>query len=103
MVTIVRLPLFGSCANVAYMVNESKPTFTDAEVLMALRKRIKGMSVRQAGATFGVSGAYIHDVLHKRRGISEKIGNALGFELIPRPARTWRTVDLLTKSVQKGS
>ena len=52
---------------------------------MALRKTIRGLSVRKAGALLGVSGAYIHDVLKRRRGISENIASQLGFELVPPP------------------
>jgi hypothetical protein len=67
---------------------DSKPnpqTYTDSEVLMALRKTTKGLSVRRAGALLGVSGAYIHDLLKRRRGISENIASQLGFELVPPP------------------
>ena len=60
-------------------------TFTDSEVLMALRDAIKGLSLRKAGKSFGVTGAYIHDILHSRRGISEYIGDKLGFSLVPPP------------------
>ncbi len=67
------------------MVTESTSTYTDAGVLMALRKRIKGLSVRKAGIAFGVSGAYMHDVLHGRRGITESLADKLGFVLIPPP------------------
>lgn len=63
----------------------SKKRYSDAEVLMALRKTTKGMSVRKAGKSLGVSGAYIHDILNGRRGISENIGASLGFSLIPPP------------------
>ena len=52
---------------------------------MALRKRTAGLSVRKAGSELGVSGAYIHDVLKRRRGISENIASQLGFDLVPPP------------------
>jgi hypothetical protein len=88
----LRLTLYSAFANVAFMVNNANKTYNDSEVLMALRKATKGLSVRKAGATLGVSGAYIHDILHNRRGISEVIANRLGFMLIPPPkpiARRW--------------
>ena len=72
-------------ATVAYMVTSTDKTYSDAEVLMALRKSTKGLSVRKAGVLFGVSGAYIHDVLKRRRGISETIASYLGFILVPPP------------------
>ena len=79
---------------VAYMEHETSiQTYTDAEVLMVLRKRIVGLSVRKAGSTLGVSGAYIHDVLKRRRGVSENKASQLGFELVPPPKppkRKWK-------------
>jgi hypothetical protein len=75
------------------MVTLTDKTYSDAEVLMALRKSTKGLSVRKAGVLFGVSGAYIHDVLKRRRGISETIASYLGFILVPPPKpqpRQWK-------------
>lgn len=60
---------------------------------MALRKATEPYSIRKAGEVFGVSGAYMHDVLNGRRRIPEKLANQLGFFLIP-PApseRKWTT------------
>jgi hypothetical protein len=73
------------------MVDESSDgkMYSDSEVLMALRRATKGISVRKAGEVFGVSGAYIHDVLKRRRGISEKLASQLGYELRPPPKRSW--------------
>jgi plasmid maintenance system antidote protein VapI len=75
-------------AIVTYMVKHAI-TYTDAEVLMALRKRIEGLSIRKAGTALGVSGAYIHDLIHHRRGISANIAEQLGFALVPQEPRKW--------------
>ena len=56
---------------------------------MALRKRIEGLSIRKAGAALGVSGAYIHDLIHQRRGISVNLAELLGFSLVPQKPRQW--------------
>lgn len=71
------------------MLNKEPQTYSDSEVLMALRKATEGLSIRKAAAHFGVSGAYIHDVLKGRRGISEKIASQLGFELVPPSEHKW--------------
>jgi hypothetical protein len=57
---------------------------------MALRKRVRVSSVRKAGADLGVSGAYVHDVLKGRRGLSENLAKSLGFLLIPPPPQAGR-------------
>ena len=81
--------MYAYYANVASMPDKSGKQYSDSEVLMALRKRIEGMSIRKAASLLGVSGAYMHDVLHERRGISERMGEWLGFDLIPPPERKW--------------
>lgn len=67
-------------------------TYTDREVLMALRQATKGVTVRKAGEAFGVTGAYIHDLLHGRRGITETVASQLGFKLVPQKPqpRKWK-------------
>jgi hypothetical protein len=81
---------------VAYMKQEnSVEGHTDAEVLMVLRRIVKESSVRKAGLFLGVSGAYIHDVLHRRRRLSENLAEALGYALIPpppAPLRLWKPI-----------
>lgn len=60
---------------------------------MALRKIVRATSVRKTGVSLGVSGAYVHDVLKGRRGLSENLAESLGFDLIPPPPvvrRKWK-------------
>ena len=85
------------------VINPQLKTYTDREVLMALRVATRGISVRKAAESFGVSGAYVHDILHMRRGISENIAKRLGFTLVP-PApivRRWKRVQVTKKVNQK--
>lgn len=59
---------------------------------MVLQKRVKASSVRKVGEVLGVSGAYVHDVVKGRRGISVYIASTLGFDPIPPPVhiRKWK-------------
>jgi len=62
---------------------------------MVLRALVTQSSLRAVGASLSVTGAYIHDVLSYRRGLSEKLGNKLGFEVVPPPAppaRLWKAI-----------
>lgn len=61
---------------------------------MVLRRMVKTSSVRKAGTVLGVSGAYVHDVLKRRRALTENLAEALGFDLVPPPPaakRTWKS------------
>jgi hypothetical protein len=75
-------------------IESMKTTYSDAEVLMVLRKMVKASSVRKAGSVLGISGAYVHDVLKRRRALSENLAEALGFDLVPPPPeakRRWQS------------
>ena len=86
------------------MVNQSTQralqTYSDSEVLMALRRAVKPYTIRKAGEVFGVSGAYMHDVLKRRRRIPEKLANQLGFFLVP-PAPASRKWTMNTAARKK--
>ncbi len=67
---------------------------------MALRRRVKTASYRKVAEVLGVSGAYIHDILKRRRGITEKLAGELGFELVPPPKpkpRRWKKTEPKSK------
>ncbi len=53
---------------------------SETDVLDALRSLITREGGQRAVArSLDVSAAYINDILHGRRGVSERIANALGF------------------------
>ena len=60
--------------------------FNDSQVITTLRRLVKGTSYRKAAEKLGVSAGYVQDVLKRRRGLSEQLAGALGFELVP-PAK----------------
>ena len=57
-------------------------TYTVDEVLKIVKVRIKGSSLRAVAKDMEISPAYLHDLVNKRRAISEAIAEKLGFERI---------------------
>lgn len=54
-------------------------TYTEDEVLAAIRKRTDSSSIRAVARELGVSAPYLSDVLLRKRTISVKVANLFGF------------------------
>ena len=65
-------------ANVVCMAK----TYTSDEVLKAIKKRMEGSSIREAAEGYGISAAYLHDILRGKRAISKNAAEKFGFEQI---------------------
>ena len=50
------------------------------DAIKELKKRVAGMSYREAGRALGVSYMFVYDVLHGRRAPGPKLLKALGIE-----------------------
>lgn len=59
-------------------------------VIAAIRKETEGSSLRQAAKRFGISAAYLSDILRGNREISDRIAAKFGFT---------REVKVITKVV----
>lgn len=55
-------------------------TYTQDEVLAAIRKVVDESSLRQTAERIGVSAGYLSDVLNSNRAVSDAIADAFGFE-----------------------
>ena len=64
-------------------------TFTDSQVMAALRKKVKGSSYRKAALSLRTDGAFIYQVLKGKKNLSDNLGIALGFKPISAPPRKW--------------
>lgn len=53
-------------------------TYTPEEVLKSLAARIAKSSLRQTAVHYGVSAAYLSDVMRGKRDVSKKLSAALG-------------------------
>lgn len=70
----------------------SRKHIDDAAVRASLAKVVEREGLRGAARELGFSAPFVGDVLHGRRNLTETLGNALGFELLPpppTPARVW--------------
>jgi phenylalanyl-tRNA synthetase beta subunit len=69
------------------MVVSMERTYNASQIESVLRKMVKQTSFRRTAAELGVTAAYVSDILKHRRGLSERVARALGFEPIasPRP------------------
>ena len=70
---------------IAFMLN-------DSDVLNALRKRIEQNGLRPTAREIGYSAPFVSDVANGRRGLTEDMGNRLGFVIYedpPKPPRVW--------------
>jgi lambda repressor-like predicted transcriptional regulator len=54
-------------------------TYTEDDVLAAIRKRTDLSSIRAVARELGVSAAYLCDVLSRKRTISVKVAKLFGF------------------------
>lgn len=55
-------------------------TLNDEELLDLLRKLVKQSSQKQVSADLGVSRAFLNDILHGRRSMTERIAAAMGYQ-----------------------
>jgi len=53
---------------------------TRDEVIAVIRKETEGSSLRQAAKRFGISAAYLSDILRGNREISDRIAAKFGFK-----------------------
>jgi len=60
-------------------------TYNASQIESVLRKMVKQTSFRRTAAELGVTAAYVSDILKHRRGLSERIAKALGFDPLPSP------------------
>lgn len=80
---------------------------TEQEVIQRIREAVKRAgSLRAFAKPHGLTASYIHDVLHKRRAVSERIAAIVGVERIVTVEYRFREIDTVTdagKGVQTGS
>lgn len=55
-------------------------TYTQDEVLAAIRKRTDASSIRSVAKELGLSAAYLSDVLLGNRQVSDKVAESFGFQ-----------------------
>lgn len=60
------------------------------KVLRQLRKMQAGRSLREFGATLGVSAVYLSDIFNGKREPSESIARAAGFEKVVKRLVTYK-------------
>jgi hypothetical protein len=67
-------------------------TFSDQQVIVRLKQRVRSTSATKVAASIGVTAGYISDVLKTRRRLTETIGNGIGFEVEEEqpPVRKWK-------------
>jgi signal recognition particle subunit SEC65 len=65
-------------------------TYNDSQVVMALRKMVKGSSYRKVAESLGISAPYVHDITKGQRALSREVAEKLGFEPYPPQERTPR-------------
>ena len=67
-------------------------TYNASQITAILKGMVKRTSFRRTAAELGVTAPYISDILKRRRGLSENVARAMGFEPIsspPPPARLY--------------
>jgi hypothetical protein len=55
-------------------------TFTESDVIEAIRIEVSETSLRQTARRIEVSAPYLSDILRGNRGVGEKVAEAFGFE-----------------------
>ena len=57
-------------------------TYSIEDVLGVIRREVEGSSLRAAGGKVGLSAAYLSDILHNRRDVSDEVAKKFGFRKI---------------------
>jgi hypothetical protein len=57
-----------------------KKTVTTDHILLYLETLVRTSTLRAAAAKIGISTAYLHDVINRRRHVSEPLAAKLGYE-----------------------
>ena len=67
-------------------------TFSDQQVIVWLKRKVRATSATKVAANIGVSAGYLSDVLKNRRRLTETIADGIGFELEEEqpPVRKWK-------------